>query len=426
MRNPILVILLLLLHGCAEKKTQYIFAKIDYDQYLNTKVTPTKDATIAEIFFWQARLEKDSTSLVDLGKLAGLYSSLFAQTGDVTQLYKSEKYLKRACTLSTRNKDLYLRSLAQIYISQHRFKEAKVLLDSAYTFPDNKRDTELLLYDINMEIGDYTKADEYLGKIKNNSDYHYLIRLSKWSDYKGDLDSAIKYMKRAMDIAESSGSKPIILWTYTNLADYYVHAGRIEDAYTYYLKALRLLPESAYAKKGIAWILYVSEKNTSEANRILDSIMVNHKVPDYYLQKAEMAEFDKNPSEVKKHQQKFNDAINSSDYGNMYNTHLIKLFAEISPEKALALAQKEITRRSTPETYLLLAYAQVQAGRKEEALITLETHVLGKTFEPMSHFYQGLVYLANGLENKIPDLKRELLNHPFELGPVVIRKLQEW
>jgi tetratricopeptide (TPR) repeat protein len=334
--------------------------------------------------------------------------------------------IKKAFQVSARDKDTYLRSLAHIYITQHRFKEAKVLLDSAFTFPDNKRATELMLFDVSMELGDYTKADKLLGKIKNNSDYNYLIRLSKWSDYRGNLDAAIRYMEQAKTIAEAGGVVSLKVWTYSNIADYYGHAGKLKEAYEHYLMTLELQPDNAYAKKGIAWIVFASEKNSAEATRILDAISGNHLIPDYLLLRAEIAEFDKNLSEAKELEKMFLIAVENQDYGDMYNTYLIDIYSKINPKKALSLAEKEIANRATPETYQLLAYAQLMAGMKTEALNTIENFVNDKTFEPKAAYTKAKVYEANGIMDKIPELKAELKEAAFELGPVIMREVEKF
>ena len=205
MKNILIVFIVILLVSCTSHKKETLTAVKDYDSYLNSKTNPSRDAAWTELAFWQGRLGKDSINSIAISKLSGLYGTLFSETGDITYLHTSEELIKKALHLSARGKDTYLRSLAHNYISQHRFKEAKVLLDSAYGFPDNKRATEFMLFDLSMELGEYDKAYEYLGRVKNYSDYNYLIRLAKWSDHKGDLDSAIRYMEKAKVIAESGG-----------------------------------------------------------------------------------------------------------------------------------------------------------------------------------------------------------------------------
>lgn len=395
-----------------------------YDIYLSTSQRPTYDATLEEQKFWSNKMRPDSSSAGVLAPLAGVHSTLFDQTGDASYLSTAEELLKKGRVVSANEKDSYGHGIAKNYISQHRFKEARELLETIYTEPNNQRNTELMLFDVYMELGEYQKADSMLGNVKNNRDYNYLIRLAKWSDYRGDLDSAIKYLEQAKELADASGKKPLRVWTYSNIADYYGHAGRIEDSYNHYMQTLALEPDNAYAKKGIAWIKYSNEKNTQEANRILDSIMVHHHIPDYHLLKAEMAAFQGDEEEVNKQERLFLDAVEKGNYGVMYNTYLIELYANSDPQKALALAKEEVQNRATPETYHLLAYAQLHNDMEEEALQTIEEHVVGKTYEPMAQFHSALVYKANGLTDKVTPIKEELLEASYELGPVVTEKVK--
>ena len=264
----------------------------DYNSFLINGIRETYNNALSEKVFWSNRLRPDSSGIGDLGPLAGAYTNLFEVTGNVNYLKNVEQLYKKAIKLSFQNKDIYIRSLAHNYISQHRFKEARNILEESYAGISNKHLTELMLFDVYMELGDYLKADEFLGKIKNNNDYNYLIRLAKWSEYKGNLEAAIRYLEKAKKIAESRGSKSLKIWAYINLADFYGHAGKLKKAYNHYLMTLNLQPDNAYAKKGIAWIAFSSEKNTDEAKRILDSIMIHHKVPDYFLFKADIAEYE--------------------------------------------------------------------------------------------------------------------------------------
>jgi lantibiotic modifying enzyme len=65
------------------------------------------------------------------------------------------------------------------------------------------------------------------------------------------------------------------------------------------------------------------------------------------------------------------------------------------------------------------------AGKKTEALNTIEKFVNGKTFEPKAAYTQALVYKANGKMERIPELKVELKEAAFELGPVLMREVEK-
>ncbi len=430
MKNKVYIIgiasAFLALMACQESQPDRITQTEDYNRYLSTSKKDSYVAAMEKKQFWEERLDADTTGVGDLGPLASAYAQLFETTGMVGYLKNAETIYRKAWDISANNKDSYARALAHNLISQHRFKEAKAVLDSSYRGVSNKRETELMLFDIAMELGAYDDAYTYLGKVKNNNDYHYLIRAAKWSDYKGDLDAAIRYMEQAREIAESRNSKPLKIWTYSNLGDYYGHAGRIEDSYRHYLKTLELQPDNDYAKKGIAWITYAKENNPDEANRIIDSLLVNHNIPDYYLLKAELAEYQGNEQLAEKYGQQFLEEVSRQDFGPMYNTYLIEHFAETDPEKALALAREEVANRATPETYHLLALAQLKANQKEKALATIQDHVEGKTFEPMAQYHAALVYKANGKDEKVRELKEELLEASYELGPVLAKKIEKF
>ena len=425
MKQLLLLSMVAFFISCATDTVKPKIVKLDqYQKFLNTAEQSTYENAKNERDFWSNKLSADTTGVGSLGPLAGAYTTLFDATGDVANLYAAENLYKKGIINSAHNKDAFHRGLARNYISQHRFKEAKNILEESYAGISNKKATQLMLFDAYMEVGAYDKAAEMLEKSKNLSDYNYLIRLAKWNDYKGDLDAAIRFIEKARDIADGRKSKPLQLWTYTNLGDYYGHAGRIQDAYRHYIKALTMQPDNAYAKKGIAWIAYSAEHDTDAALQILDSISVTHSVPDYHLFRAEIAEFNGNEAESTSQTQQFVNAVKTGNYGVMYNAYLIEVYAETIPSLALQLAQEEVAARATPETYHLLALAQLKNGDAKTALETINAHVITKTSEPMALYHTALVYKANDLSEQVIPLKEELLEAQFEVGPVLYKKIE--
>ncbi|MEX0362094.1 MAG: tetratricopeptide repeat protein, partial [Allomuricauda sp.] len=281
-------------------------------------------------------------------------------------------------------------------------------------------ESQSLLFDVHMELGNYKTAHKYLDSIKNMSDFGYLIRVAKWNDHRGDLDTTITFMQKAMQKAASAKNKPLLIWTYSNLADYYGHAGRIEDSYKYYLKTLELDPDNAYAKKGIAWIVFSHEKNGEEALRILDAVNKYHISPDYYLLKAEIAQFMNDTYAVSRNFDSYYKMIQNESYGDMYNAHNIEFYIEQMKtyKKALDLAQKEVENRATPETYSLLAYAHLKIGNTQKALLIVQEYVTGKTFEPAVLLRASEIYKASGMVDQVTALKEELTGAIYELGPL--------
>jgi tetratricopeptide (TPR) repeat protein len=397
----------------------------DYNLFLEVETNKDLASAKADLKFWQEKLYKNPNQFPYLSKVSASQSQIFGVTGDIQSLLEAEESLIKANEAVNYTSAGYLRSLARNYISQHRFKEALKLLKKAESIGEHLESTQKMLFDVNLEIGDFESAKAYLNEFKDFSDFDYLIRLSKWSDHKGDLDSAITYMERAMEKAEATNISSTKKWVYTNLADYYGHAGKIEGAYNLYLKALEIDPQDAYSKKGIAWIVYSYEKNPKEALRILDNAIKTHKSPDYYLLKADIGEF-LGDSNLKKEQLAlYSKEVGNAQYGDMYNKYNALLFAENKETntKAIEIAFTEIRNRPTPQSYDLLAWSYFKNGETEKAMDIMDKHVVGKTFEPDVVYHLACIYKAKGMLKKSQELKLELNNSIFELGPLMANEI---
>lgn len=421
----LIVLLALCVTGCKTSPKQ-ITNSNDYNKYLEYQENGMLQLARNDYEFWEKKLEKDPNQFPYLAKSAASQSLLFAETGHIESLKMAEIKLVQANEHTNYNTPSYLRALSRNYISQHRFKEALDLLNKAEINGEKLHSTQKMLFDVHMELGNADEAEAYLDEIENYKDFDFLIRLSKWSDHKGDLDNAILYLKKASEIVEASNNKSLMQWSYTNLADYYGHAGEIELSYKHYLKALELNPNDAYAKKGIAWIVYSYERNPDEALRILDSTSKYHTAPDYNLLKAEIAEFMGNDMLKQNFLQAYAAQISDGNYGDMYNAYNILLEVEEYKNytKAANIALKEVVNRPTPQSYDLLAWTYHNHGSPEAALEIMENHVVNKTFEPESLYHMAEIYKANGKIAEAKELKKELIESAFELGPLMAKNIK--
>jgi Tfp pilus assembly protein PilF len=419
-----LSVLLLGCNGQGDKDVTFTTNPKNYTSFLQADPIKSYAAALEEKEFWSKRLGSDSTGVGDLGPLAGAYSKLFETSGAIQHLKDAEQVYKKAITVAAiKIQDGYKRALAKNYITQHRFKDAITLLEESYAGISNKHATELLLFDCYLEVGAYSKALQLLKKIENINQFDYLIRISKWSDHQGDLSAAIGYMEKALAIANSRNNLALQIWTNTNIADYYGHQGDIKASYNHYLKTLALQPDHAYAKKGIAWILYSKEHNITQALVLIDHLLANHNLPDYYLLKAEMASYQGDSVLSEEYMQQFFTLANNPLYGDMYNTHKIMALVKTDPDKALQLAQKEVANRPAPQSYQLLALAQLASNQKQEALATITSFVAGKTSDPMALLHSAQVYKASGVLDKVTALKTALLPASYELGPEIFKQV---
>ncbi|WP_298420031.1 cell surface protein [uncultured Kordia sp.] len=416
----------MLVMSCTSTPSQKITTAESYNSYL--EVAENKNSINAKEIkeFWLEKLEKAPNQFPYHAKIASSHSQLFATTGNISSLIAASKHLELLNERTKYQNANYIRSLVRNYISQHRFQEGLTLLKKAEILGENLQATQKMLFDVHLELGNIEKAEQYLNHFKNEYSFDALIRLSKWYDHEGKLMAAIKVMEKAKLKAEDANNTYLKQWSYTNLGDFYGHAGRIKDAYNHYLKALELDSNDAYAKKGIAWIVFSHEKNSVEALRILNTIMSQHIAPDYYLLKAEIAEYMGNNAEKEKNIQAFMDAIQDENYGVMYTSYAITVLSEElnNTEKALEIAQHEVKLRPTAQSYDLLAWTYHLHGNSAKALEVIQTHVIDKTFEPIAMYHVAEILKANGHTETVSEIKAELLESSFELGPIMTEKIQ--
>ena len=426
--NSILLLFLgmLALVSCENSQKQ-ITNPEQYNQYLTIKGNESVDFANDEIEFWQKKYEKDTIQNSYLGIIASKYATLFQYTGDIKDLYKVEELLVKYNKAANYSKVGTLRALARNYIAQHRFKEALALADKAFSIGEGRKESQKLLFDIQMELGDYDQASKNLEAIKDMNDYDYLIRLAKWNDHIGDLDTAITFMEKAKNIAEKEDNKILKIWSYSNLGDFYGHAGRIQDSYDSYLKTLQLDPNYSYALKGIAWIVFSHERNTVEAKRIIETLEKTHHTPDFLLLKSKIASFEGNTTDAQLYQAAYFEMLSDHNYGAMYNKYNVLIYADgkATAPKALEIAKIEVDHRPTPDSYNLLAWSYLNTGDAKKALEIVEKHVVGKTHEPQAQYHLAMIYKANNQLDKISAIKEELLGSIYELGPEFESKINK-
>ena len=196
--NYIIVLLVMLfITSCKKQQPKNITNAADYSAYLENTTNSSLDKAEENFQFWNTKLEKTPNQYVYLTKIAGAHASKFEATANIKELKLAEENLVKINAKTNYKNSSYLRNLAHNYISQHRFKEALSLVKKAENNGDNLKASQKMLFDVHLELGNDDEAKAYLEKIKNFSDFDYLIRLAKWSDHNSDLDSAINYMEES-------------------------------------------------------------------------------------------------------------------------------------------------------------------------------------------------------------------------------------
>ena len=422
-------VILFVITGC-KSKMNTVTKATDYEVYMKVDSQASLRSLQkinTDIDFWTQRMKKEiSIDPVSGMKLAELYAARFRVGGNIQDIHISDSLYLLSNPLIKLNSSSVYKALAANCITQHKFQQAKLYIDSALQMGDEKYISLLMLCDVSLELGNIFQAKRSLSQIKDKNDFDYLIREAKLLDHEGDLPAAIKKMEKAAEQVAASNNDKLFCWAKTNLADMYGHDNRFSDAYRAYLEVLNKEPENLYALKGIAWLAFSHDRNTNEAKHILKYLSALHPVPDYDLLLAEIEEYENNSYEKERFLERFTTKVNNPLYGDMYNKYVFYLFTDEikNTGKALSIAEKEVSSRPTAQSFDLLAWAKYQTGKKEEAVQIMQSYVENKNFEPEALYHLGVIYAGIGNSRKAKNFLKQAQNSVFELGPVMEKQIK--
>jgi tetratricopeptide (TPR) repeat protein len=416
---------LILLSSC--RNDHPIANPTDYNMFLQDGLMKEQVNKInREISFWKNRLRADTGSFVNMAELASYQLRLFKTTGNIASLQAGDSLLKRSSAKLNHTNPELLYALSQTCVTRHQFIQSASYISSAEKAKGDFYTIRLLQFDTNMELGYFGKACKNLESLSDKESFDYIIRKAKWEDHQGNLSAAIALMEKAYEKVRDKNNN-LYCWVLANLSDMYGHAGRVQEAYNGYINVLKKDPAHLYCLKGIAWIAYSHDNNTTEAKRILQYILTQTDMPDLKLLLAEIAEVEGNMVEKQRLINEFVSTVTKPGYGDMYNKYLINIYTEDTweNEKALDIVEKELSNRFTPETCDWMAWTQYKMGYKEKAFETSRQFVANKTFEPDAMFHTAIIYAANGKKRKARAMLNECLESSFELGQVRVRQIKE-
>jgi len=400
----------------------------DYAAYLQSPPNTRLQNINTELDFWKNKLTQAPGDIIAESKIAGLLTKRFGYSGDIHEIHQADSLYKVVNCLNHINSSGTYRSLANNCITQHRFLQAQTYIDSALALGDDKFQTVLMEFDVAMELGNRYRARKALNSLVDKTSFEYLIREAKYKDHvEGDLNAAITLMEKACDKIKDNPSPALLLWTKTNLGDFYGHANRYKESYQCYLDALAKDPHYYHALKGIAWLAFSHDKDVNNARKIVAYLQQRHPVPDYELLLSQMAAWEQDSITYKQHMDNFISTTHNELYGGMYNKYLFHIEADElnNAQQCLQIAQQEVAHRPTPEAFSWLAWAYCKNGNLPQAMRTARLYVANRCFEPDALFYLGKIYLAGGQKKMARQYLQAAQRSAYELGPVASKQITE-
>jgi len=352
----------------------------------------------SDISFWKRRMDALPDNFVNGPEYASALTTEFRLHGNICDLHKADSLFKRSNEANQEKEAGIFRTLASLATMQHQFQEADSFLRRAVKIEGNSVPNAFLDFDVSFELGRYTRAKNLLVSLQPGHSYGYLFRRSKLEHYYGSLDTAIACMLQA---AKRAGNNNYLKQAaLSNAGDLYIHNGRLKEACKLYTESVRTDASDFHSIMGLGWIALVHDKNDSLAEKIFQFVGMHTNTPDILLRLEQVAEATGDRAMQMRYADRFSKLVSDSGYGNMYNKYLIDLYTGIlhQPERAVALAEKEMTVRSTPQVMAWYCWSLFCDHKPELAYQTYKQFVSGKPLEGLELYYMGK--LMQGLQKQ--------------------------
>lgn len=356
---------------------------------------------LISVFEQRVAQNGDPLDMSELGRLHLERAELVDDLGDYGSAITS---LEKAVSLAPEDRVAGLR-LAQSYLAVHRFDEALGLASSLAASDTTDAAARLAVADAQFELGDAEAAAHSLEEVAavTGEIPEVLTRRAQQADSMGDVTTALVYAEEALRKAEAEGSEPRRLAFHLTFAAHFLNdLGRYEQAETMLERAIEVDPTWSSSRATLGTVL-MSDGRLDEAFTayeraaalspdpgtlaILGDLSValgDDERANAFYDRVEPA-----ASETKVHQ-------------DAYRRTMARYLADhdLEPERALELAETDVSQRSDPFGLDTYAWALYRAGQIEEARSQIDKVLAVGLRDPQILYHSGLIALAEGNEEQ--------------------------
>jgi hypothetical protein len=375
--------------------------------------------------FWKKRMDSLPDNFINGPEYAAALSSRFHMNGNINDLREADSLMKRCNEANQGKEPGIFRTLVSFAMLQHRFADADSFFKKAMAIEGLSFPNAFTSFDVSFERGKYKEAKALLPSLKPGNSYGYLFRRAKYEHYEGCLDSAISCMLQA---AEKAGKNNYLKQAaLSNAADLCMHKGKLREAYNLYRESIQIDAADLHSLMGIGWIALAHDKNDSLAQRIFSFVWDHTHAPDVLLKLEQVAEARGDSSMQKEYAEEFVLRTSDSVYGLMYSKYLIDLYTDIlrQPAKAVALAEREITNRPTPQTFAWYAWSLYCNNEKDKAYAIFKNAVSGKRLEGLELYDMGKMMQGMNKGYNAGEFFKAAYKNRYDLSPAKQKDVEQ-
>ncbi len=240
----------------------------------------------ARIQFYRLRLGGPATYPA-YAQLGLAYLQKARNTGRAGDYAEAERHLQQSLDYQ-RNFEA-LRGLAALHLARHQFREALRTAQEAADALPSDLETQGLLFDTHLALGDQQKAAEIVEKmLQAQMGFESLSRLAALRESQGNFSGALRVMGQACLQAEAE-QRPadVLAWCQVRVGSIYLATCDAVQARHRYERALLILPDFTFAREHLAE-LRVAQGNHAEAIALYRELLAEFPRMEYRLALADL------------------------------------------------------------------------------------------------------------------------------------------
>lgn len=348
--------------------------------------------------FYREQIKKNPNNPKYYAELAQIFFQEARITGKYHEyLPKITGLLETALSIDKENLEANL-TKAAVLLNQHQFNEVEKIGEWINKKYPRSSAAFGILVDAYVELGKYNKAVEMCDKmIQARPDFRSYSRASYIREIYGDISGAIEAMRMAADAGVYGEENRA--WALCNLANLYLHAGKIDTAAFIYNGILEERPGYAFALSGLAKVMVNKGDNLKAAEYLkkavqnLDEHTFSEQLSDIYMKLGKKLDEEKYIqivlNEFKEHEKAGWNI--DREYAQFCLNH------DINKKESLFRAQREYRRRQTNidviDTY---AWALYKNRKVKKAAVIIKKAFATNTENPLIYYHSGVINSESG------------------------------
>jgi tetratricopeptide (TPR) repeat protein len=350
----------------------------------------------ADIAFYEARVVRDPYGALDRAALGALYLGRGKATGSETDYRRAERLARESFRTRRRRNDHAASVLTGALMAQHRFVEARNVLQEVMREDPTDPTVRATLGEIDLELGRYPEADRLFGSVALLRTTGSIgTRYARWLEINGHSGEARELLAGLRD--EMAGGFRIqpdqLAWFDLRLGDLAFRNGRLDLAAQTYRRGLATVPEDPRLLTALAQ-LRAAEGHWQEAIALGERSIAGLLDPATLGLLADSYEAIGDSGRSGEYARAMEVAVSRQPGAYHRGWALFLLDRHRRVDDMLARSMAELATRKDVYGYDVAAWALHQAGRDREARVLSDSALARGTRDGLLHFHAGVIALG--------------------------------